>query len=164
MVQDDYDSPNGTVYQPTVLIEPEKLILPESSRIDAFCLINASGGIEIGEQVHICAGAKVVGSSGMVAEDRSAITYNAVILTSSADLRYPGSAQVPEEERKNRSGAVKLKRESFVGSGAVIMPGVTLGEGAIAAANSYINEDIPPWTIALPDGSYVDREFLGGKP
>ena len=31
----------------------------------------------------------------------------------------------------------------------MVMPGVTVGEGAIVSAGSFVNKDIPAWTIAV---------------
>lgn len=155
----EYDNIAGTVHDPTEIISPENLTLPESSRIDSFCLINATGGVTIGDEVHIAAGTKIVGNGGLDADDRTAIAYNSVILTSSANLKYSGSAEVPEDERKSIKSRVTLGRESFIAAGAVVMPGVTIREGAVVAANTYVDDDVPPWTIVLPDGTYHEREF-----
>jgi galactoside O-acetyltransferase len=42
---------------------------------------------------------------------------------------------------------IYLKRFSALASNVVVMPGVTLGEGAVVGANSYVNHDIPEWEI-----------------
>jgi galactoside O-acetyltransferase len=34
-----------------------------------------------------------------------------------------------------------------IGSNSVIMPGVTLGEGSVVAACTFVNRDTEPWTI-----------------
>lgn len=44
-------------------------------------------------------------------------------------------------------GPIKLGKRSRVGAKCVIMPGVTIGEGAIVAAGAVVTEDVPPWTI-----------------
>jgi acetyltransferase-like isoleucine patch superfamily enzyme len=45
-------------------------------------------------------------------------------------------------------GPIKLCRWSRVGANSTVMPGVTVGEGAIVGAGSVVTEDVPPWTIA----------------
>ena len=53
---------------------------------------------------------------------------------------------------------------SYVGMGAIVMPGVTIGEGACVAAGALVVKDVPPWTVVAgspakpmrvyhPDGS-----------
>lgn len=152
---------SGTVHQPTVIVGEADLSVDETSRIDSFCLINATGGVRLREQSVIHAGSHVVGSGGLDMGPRSVITYNCVVVTSTADLGYPASTVVPERERQPIVGDVRLERETFVGAGAVIMPGVTLHEGAVAGAHTYVDEDVPPWTVRYPDGQERPRERVG---
>jgi acetyltransferase-like isoleucine patch superfamily enzyme len=44
---------------------------------------------------------------------------------------------------------IHLKRGCLIGQKSMIMPGVTVGEGAIVGAFSLVTKDIPAWTIAL---------------
>ena len=43
---------------------------------------------------------------------------------------------------------IVLKKGCLVGMESFVMPGVTIGEGAIIGANSLVTKDIPAWTIA----------------
>lgn len=47
-----------------------------------------------------------------------------------------------------RYGKVYMKKGSLVGMESFILPGVTIGEGAIVGAGSLVSKDIPAWTIA----------------
>jgi acetyltransferase-like isoleucine patch superfamily enzyme len=47
-----------------------------------------------------------------------------------------------------RLGIIHMKKGSSVGMDSFIMPGVTIGEGAIVGAGSLVTKDIPAWTIA----------------
>ena len=42
-----------------------------------------------------------------------------------------------------RLGDVVLEDRAMVGAGAIVLPGVTIGEGAQVAANSLVAEDVP---------------------
>lgn len=148
---------NGTVHEPTTIINADELVMAESSRIDSFCVINANGGLEMRERSCIHAGSHVVGSDSLLMKARSVVTYNAVLLTSTADLRYPASSVVPKEERESTGGGITIGREAFIGSNAVVAPGVEIGDGAVVAANSYVDEDIPRGKIRYPGGWLQDR-------
>ena len=50
-------------------------------------------------------------------------------------------------EGKEIIGPVTIKRGAFIGMNTVIMPGVTIGEGAIVAAGSVVTKDVEPYTI-----------------
>jgi galactoside O-acetyltransferase len=149
---------DGVIHDPTTIISEDELALHETSRIDSFCLINARGGAVIDAESVIHAGSHLIGNGAFEMGPRSVVTYNCVILTTTADLKYPSSSVVPEEHQQVITEKVTLGRETFVGSGTVIMPGVTLGDGACVAANSYVDEDIPEWKIRFPDGSLKDRK------
>ena len=43
---------------------------------------------------------------------------------------------------------IVLKRGCLVGMESFVMPGVTIGEGAIVGAGSLVTKDIPAWSIA----------------
>lgn len=44
---------------------------------------------------------------------------------------------------------VHLCKGCLVGMTCMVMPGVTIGEGALVAAGSFVNKDIPAWTVAV---------------
>lgn len=156
----------GTVHDPTVLIQPERITLPDSSRIDSFTLVNGTGGVDIGEESCIHCFSAVVGTGGLEMGDRAVVTYGAKLLTSSADLRAPASSVVPREERESIEGRITLAEESFVGSNAVLMPGVTVGRAAVVAAGAYVDRDVPPGRIVYPDGHLEPRpgDWLAAAP
>lgn len=62
----------------------------------------------------------------------------------------------PLTEHKGRvpsfAASVVVKKTAWIGSGAIIIPGVTIGEGAIVAAGAVVTKDVPPYT------------FVGGVP
>ena len=43
--------------------------------------------------------------------------------------------------------------------GTIVMPGVTIGEGAVIAAGSVVSRDIPPYTIAAGSPAKVVKEL-----
>lgn len=45
-------------------------------------------------------------------------------------------------------GPVCIGRNVWIGEKATILPGVTIGEGAIIAANAVVTKDIPPYSVA----------------
>lgn len=45
------------------------------------------------------------------------------------------------------SKPVKIKRGSFIGANAIILPGVTIGEDSFVAAGAVVTKDMPPKTL-----------------
>jgi acetyltransferase-like isoleucine patch superfamily enzyme len=43
--------------------------------------------------------------------------------------------------------AVVIRKNAWIGAGAIILPGVTVGENSVVAAGALVNKDIPPNTV-----------------
>jgi acetyltransferase-like isoleucine patch superfamily enzyme len=42
---------------------------------------------------------------------------------------------------------VAIKRDAFIGPGAIILPNVVIGEGAVVTAGSVVTQSVPPMTV-----------------
>jgi acetyltransferase-like isoleucine patch superfamily enzyme len=58
-----------------------------------------------------------------------------------------------------RLGKICLKTGCMIGMNTTIMPGVTVGEGAIVGAGSLVTRDIPAWTIATGSPAKVIKKI-----
>ncbi|MFM9072251.1 MAG: acyltransferase [Cyanobium sp.] len=69
------------------------------------------------------------------------------------------SAINPERPLPSCGGAqrVVLEDNVWVGFGAVVMPGVTLGRGCIVGSRSIVREDIPPYAVVAGDPPKILR-------
>ena len=56
-------------------------------------------------------------------------------------------------------GKIHLCKNCAVGTGSLVMPGVTIGEGSIVGAGSLVTKDIPAWTIAVGRPAKVIKEI-----
>lgn len=54
---------------------------------------------------------------------------------------------------------IVIKRGAWIGQNAVIAPGVTVGEMSIIGANSVVNQDIPPYCIAVGAPAKVIKKW-----
>jgi acetyltransferase-like isoleucine patch superfamily enzyme len=50
-----------------------------------------------------------------------------------------------------------IKRRASIGSGATLLCGITIGEGAIVGAGSVVTRDVPPNTIVAGNPARVRR-------
>lgn len=58
----------------------------------------------------------------------------------------------PNESRiapyvNSRKGSITIDSDAWIGTGAVILPNVTIGEGAVVGANSVVTKDVAPYTV-----------------
>lgn len=57
---------------------------------------------------------------------------------------------IPPANRKLFSkGPVKIEDKVWIGDKATILPGITIGEGAVIGANTVVSKDIPPYSIVV---------------
>ncbi len=58
----------------------------------------------------------------------------------------------PNESRiapyvNSHKGSITVCADAWIGTGAVILPGVTIGEGAVIGANSVVTRNVAPYTV-----------------
>lgn len=58
-----------------------------------------------------------------------------------------------------KTGAINIGKGCSVGTDTLVMPGVTIGEGAIVGAGSLVTRDIPAWTIATGRPAKVVKQI-----
>lgn len=54
---------------------------------------------------------------------------------------------------------IVLKKGCLVGMESMVLPGVTVGEGAIIGAGSLVSKDVPAWTIAAGNPAKVIKQI-----
>lgn len=54
---------------------------------------------------------------------------------------------------------VRLGSHSFIGVNSVVMPGVTVGEGAVVASGAVVLADVPPYTMVAGNPAKVVKRF-----
>ena len=59
-----------------------------------------------------------------------------------------------------KTAPIKIGNHVWIGIGAIILPGVTIGDGAIVGAGALVNKDIPPKALAVGCPAKVVRENL----
>jgi len=63
-----------------------------------------------------------------------------------------------------RTGAVTVGERAMIGAGAVVLPGVEVGEDARVAANSLVADDVPPGTtVAGVPATVTDETDSAGE-
>jgi acetyltransferase-like isoleucine patch superfamily enzyme len=126
------------------------IFLGNNSRIDDFCVLSAgTGGIVIGNYVHIGTHSSLVGVGKITLLDFSGISSRVSIYSSSDDYSgaFMTNPTVPTQFANVAHADVFLGKHVIVGSGSVILPGVTLEEGAAIGALSLVQKDCKAFCI-----------------
>jgi virginiamycin A acetyltransferase len=94
----------------------------------------------------------IIGKFCMIASDVKFIMNGANHLTDALST-YPyaifgnGWEQAMENKSYPQKGNINIGNDVWIGYNATIMAGVTIGDGAIIAANSNVVKDVEPYTI-----------------
>ena len=119
-------------------------------RIDDFCVLSAgTGGIEIGNFVHIAVHTSIIGAGRVEIRDFANLSSRVSVYSSSDD--YSGvhmtNPTVPAEFTGVTSAPVIIDRHVAIGCGSVVLPGCTINEGAVIGALSLVNCDCDQFSI-----------------
>lgn len=74
---------------------------------------------------------------------------------------YPFPQQI-RESFQNKGDTV-IKSDAWIGMGATVMPGVTIGEGAIIAAESVVIKDVAPYTIVAGNPAKLIKQRFSNE-
>ena len=130
------------------IYNPELMEIGDHTRIDDFCVV--SGKVTLGRNVHIAIFCNVAGGElGVTLEDFCGLAYGCHVFSQRDD--YTGQTltnpTVPDKYKNEFKAAVLLKRHSVIGTGSIILPGVTLEEGTAVWAKSMIIHSTEPWSV-----------------
>ena len=90
----------------------------------------------VGKDVFINFGCTFLDQGGITIEDGVFIGPEAKILTE-------GHPEQPEIRHTLQTKPVIIRRKAWIGAGAMILPGVTVGENAIVAAGAVVTKNVP---------------------
>ena len=105
-------------------------------------------GTDIGVGTRISRKARIdkTNQKGVHIGEYTAITFDSVILT--------------HDYVNNRHRDVYIGSNCFIGCGAVIMPGVTIGDHCIIAPNSLVTRDIPSNSVVVGNPAFVAEKGI----
>jgi galactoside O-acetyltransferase len=129
---------------------PERMSIGRETRIDAFCVISASrDGLRLGRNVHISAHCVIVGQAPVHIGDFCTISVRCSIFSSNDDDSGAAMANptLPEQYRLAADAPVRIEDHVIVGTGSVILSGVTIGRSAAVGALSLVKRDVPAFAI-----------------
>lgn len=137
------------IHDPCVVLKPEMLQIAKTARVDSFCKLEGGLGITLGEFVHIGSFSHInVGGGRVVFEDHSGCSTHCCIGSGTPDWSYLYiSAAEPLEHHHTIRTLTRICAYAVLFMGSMVVPGVTIGEGAIVKSGSVVYEDVPPWYI-----------------
>lgn len=137
------------------------------TRIWQFCVVLA--GAKLGENCNVCAhvfiendvvvGDNVTIKCGVQLWDGLRVGNNVFIGPNATftNDRFPRSGVRPE-----CFPVTRIMHGASIGANATILPGLTIGEGAMVAAGAVVTRDVPPHALVAGNPARVVRYLEGG--
>lgn len=130
-----------------------------------FDVFSSKGGVivkfgdkcQINDYVHIVGMEKIeIGNQVLMASH--------VFISDNSHGSYKGDLKdsdpmSPPIEREYITAPVKIGNNVWIGEGAFIMPGVSIGDGCVIGAHSIVNKSIPDYTIAAGAPACVIKKY-----
>jgi acetyltransferase-like isoleucine patch superfamily enzyme len=114
--------------------------IDESVAVFTPLYINYGKNTKIGKNVFINFDCVFLDLGGITIEDN-------VLIAPKVSLLSEGHPISPNERGSLVPGKIHIKKNAWIGAGATILPGVTIGENAVVAAGAVVAKDVPANTI-----------------
>lgn len=96
--------------------------------------------ITIGKNVFINHGCSFLDLGGITIEDDVLIGPNVQLITENHSIH-------PAERNNLELKSILIRKNVWIGAGAIILPGVTVGENSVVAAGAVVTKDVPANTV-----------------
>ena len=141
---------NVRIEKGCTIIGLENISLGDDIRIDGgVTLACAQGSLKVGSYVHIATGSYIACAGGVELSDFSGLSQGVKIYSCTDD--YAGTAltnpTVPKEFLNLTIKPVRIGRHVIIGSGSVVLPGVSVGDGSSIGALSLVTKSLEPWGV-----------------
>jgi galactoside O-acetyltransferase len=136
------------IYDLAKITNPQWVEVDDNCLIFDYVYIDGRKSVKIGKYSVIGWHCVVEGGADIRIGDRCFLGPGAKLLSSTYDYNGVYTTQMlPEGSYNIKYGDIIIEDDAYVGAGTVVMPGVTIGEGAMVGANSLVNRNLKPWGI-----------------
>ena len=112
----------------------------EGSIINNQLTVVVPKNVKIGKRVTIMNGALLMAAGTITIEDDVMIAAHAKIISNNHD---------PYDRQVLLCKPVIIKKGAWIGAGATILPGVTIGKYAIVGSDSVVTKDVPSYSVVV---------------
>ena len=114
--------------------------IDESVAVFTPLYINYGKNTKIGKNVFINFDCVFLDLGGITIEE-------GVLIAPKVSLLSEGHPLSPDDRQSLVPGHIHIRKNAWIGAGATILPGVTIGENAVVAAGAVVSKDVPANTV-----------------
>jgi len=124
-----------------------------NARIHQSVRVWAPWNLTVGDEASIAHGVDCYCVDQLRIGDHATVSQEALLCTASHDISDPCMRLI--------TAPIVIAPQAWVCARAFVSPGVTVGEGAIAGAQSVVTRDVPEWTVVAGNPArYIKRRLL----
>ena len=155
--------PSVKIYETAKIVGIENIRFGDNIIIDDFVFIYAKKPMLLGDHVHIACFSSIAGGERVEIGNFSAVSHGCRVLSGSDDFTDWGfgNSTMDETFRNVKRAPISIGNFCVIGANSVILPGVTIGDGASIGAGSIVTKDLDPWGVYLGDKRIRERNREG---
>lgn len=115
------------IYRKTEILKISGLKVGNRTQVGWYCLLDSRGGLEIGNDVVIASYVKVVSGT----HDINSVDFEGMVKK------------------------IVIKDMAWICTGALILPGISIGRGAVVAAGAVVTKDVPDFCVVAGNPAKV---------
>lgn len=137
------------IFKGSRLIPPERISVGDVTQIDEGVRIFAGKGVEIGRHVHLAFDSSISGGGSCVVGDFAGIGAGVRLITGTERVDAGGltNPTAPPDLRTVHRGRIEIGAHAVIFTGAIVLPDITVGEGAVVSAGAVVHHDLKPWAV-----------------
>jgi acetyltransferase-like isoleucine patch superfamily enzyme len=149
--------------------DSSRIVIGANSHIRGELMLFGHGGrISIGEWCYVGDGTRIWSASSITVGNRVLISHSANIFD---NLTHPIGAAARHEQVRQifkhghpreialDESPVRICDDAWIGAGAMVMRGVTVGQGGIVAAGAVVTKDVPAFSVVAGNPAVLIREL-----
>jgi galactoside O-acetyltransferase len=128
---------------------PKRITVGDFSQIDEGVFLFPGEGISIGRHAHLAFGSSIFGGGRCEIGDFAGIGAGVRLITGTdlPDGKGLTNPTVPDAIRSVQRSYIKIGAHAVIYTNSIVLPGVTIGEGAVVAVGSVVHRNLKPWGI-----------------
>ena len=127
-------------------------VIDESTTLFTPLFINYGKNTKIGKRVFINCACSFLDLGGITIEDD-------VLIAPKVNLLSEGHPISPQDRKNLKPGHIIIKQNAWIGAGATILAGVSVGKNSVVAAGSVVAKDVPDNVVVAGAPAKVIKEI-----
>lgn len=138
---------NVSIYPLAKICKPEVVTLEDNCRIGDFVFIWGGISTIVGRYSHVQVHVSIWGGGETLIGNYVSVGLGTALLSALYDHKgFRMVDHLPEGHTNTQFGKLIIGDDVYIGANSTIMP-VTIGEGAVVGAHSFVNKDLEPWGV-----------------